>query len=192
MILAVLDARAACPNLAAALLAPILGEPMVWRQIERIRQARSVSKLEVLVGDRTADDKLAGYLLGRGVAVRRDGQADDPALFAASHVALIQADRPLTDPARIDEAVAFAQRTGAALVQAGGGLEVLTAAAFVSGEAGEPVRLAARHPDWQVRTPEDFTFVRAVFQRLYPDDPGFGSDEVMELVEGREAAAVAA
>src|SRR4029453_11548533 len=128
MILAVLDARAACPRLAAALLSPILGEPMVWREIERVRRARTVCKLEVLLSDRSCEDNLAGFLLGRGVAVRRD-QIDDPALWSASHVAWIKADRPLIDPRLIDDTAALALRTGAPVAQAGEQLEIVSAAA---------------------------------------------------------------
>jgi spore coat polysaccharide biosynthesis protein SpsF len=184
MILAVLDARAACPRLAAALLSPILGEPMVWREIERVRRARTVCKLEVLLSDRSCEDNLAGFLLGRGVAVRRD-QIDDPALWSASHVAWIKADRPLIDPRLIDDTASLALRTGAPVAQAGDQLEIVSAAAFLSGERKPEARLPGRHPDWRVQTAEDFNFVRAVYKALYPEDPEFGTEEILELIERR-------
>lgn len=185
MILAVLDARAACPRLAAALLSPILGEPMIWRQIERIRRARTVSKLEVLLTDRACDDNLAGFLLGRGVAVRRDGQIDDPAQWGSTHVALLKADRPLIDPRMIDETAALALRSGAAATFGGEEVEIVSAPAFAGNVRKPEARLPGDFPDWKVQTAEDFTFVRAVFQALHTEDPEFGTEEILELIERR-------
>jgi spore coat polysaccharide biosynthesis protein SpsF len=191
MILAVLEARAACPRLAAALLSPILGEPMIWRQIERVRRARTVSKVEVLVGDRACDDNLAGFLLGRGVAVRRDGQADDPGAWSASHLARLTADRPLIDPRLIDETVSLALRSSAAVAYAGEQIEVVSASAYAGGQRKPEARLSGHYPDWRVETPEDFTLVRSVYQALYPTDPEFGAEEIVEFLEhaGRRRAA---
>lgn len=183
MILAVLEARAACPKLAAALLSPILGEPMIWRQIERVRRARSVSKIEVLVGDRACDDKLAGFLLSRGVDVRRDGQADDPGHWSASHVALIPADRPLIDPRLIDRTVELALRTGCAAAHAGQQIEIVSATAFASGQRKPEARLGGEHPDWRVQTAEDFARVRDVYKALYSEDPEFGAEEVLDYLQ---------
>ncbi len=185
MILAVLDARAACPRLAAALLSPILGEPMIWRQIERVRRARTVSKLEVLLTDQARDDNLAGFLLGRGVAVRRDDQIDDPALWGSTHVALLTADQPLIDPHMIDETAALAMRAGAAITFGGDQVEVVSVEAFVKDLKKPEAHLPGDFPDWRVRTAEDFTFVRAVFQALHADDPEFGTEEILELIERR-------
>lgn len=38
---------------------------------------------------------------------------------------------------------------------------------------------------WTVDTPEDFAFVSAVFETLYPVDPAFSSDAVRDFVRGR-------
>jgi spore coat polysaccharide biosynthesis protein SpsF len=185
MILAVLDARAACPRLAAALLSPILGEPMIWRQIERVRRARTVSKLEVLLTDQARDDNLAGFLLGRGVAVRRDGQIDDPALWGSTHIALLKADQPLIDPRMIDETAALAARTGAAVTFGADQVEIVSADAFARTLTKPEARLPGRFPEWKVQTTGDFAFVRAVFQALHPGDPEFGTEEILELIERR-------
>lgn len=38
---------------------------------------------------------------------------------------------------------------------------------------------------WTVDTPEDYDFVSAVYDRLYPDDPAFSSDDIRAFVRGR-------
>lgn len=53
---------------------------------------------------------------------------------------------------------------------------------------GEPDRSSLR---WVVDREEDLAVVRAVFERLYPDDPAFGMDAVLALAE-REPAIFAA
>jgi spore coat polysaccharide biosynthesis protein SpsF len=56
----------------------------------------------------------------------------------------------------------------------------------------QPRRYAMRHlkdaPDlsglrWTVDEPEDFEFVRRVYERLYPGDPRFGTREILSLLE---------
>ncbi len=47
MILAILQARMTSPRLPGKAMAPLRGEPMIWRQVERIRLSRCVSKLVV-------------------------------------------------------------------------------------------------------------------------------------------------
>jgi spore coat polysaccharide biosynthesis protein SpsF len=56
----------------------------------------------------------------------------------------------------------------------------------------QPGRYALRHlkdePDlsglrWTVDEPEDFAFVRAVYERLYPGNPRFGTLEILALLE---------
>ena len=62
MILAVLQARMASTRMPGKVMAPVLGEPMIWRQIERVRRARSLSKLVVATSTAASDDALAGFL----------------------------------------------------------------------------------------------------------------------------------
>ncbi|WP_339383207.1 hypothetical protein, partial [Raoultella ornithinolytica] len=54
-------------------MAPLRGEPMIWRQIERIRRARTLTKLVAAVSRDPVDDPLAGYLVSRGLTVFRAG-----------------------------------------------------------------------------------------------------------------------
>lgn len=121
MILAILQARTASTRMPGKVMAPVLGEPMIWRQIERIRRARHISKLVVATTTETSDDALAGFLLGRGCTVHRGDLSDVLGRYAAtarawapSHVVRLKADCPLADPQVIDAAVALSLSSGAA------------------------------------------------------------------------------
>jgi spore coat polysaccharide biosynthesis protein SpsF len=121
-------------------LAPILGEPMIIRQLERIAQARTLNKVVVATSRDHGDDPLAAYLTQRGAAVFR-GPGEDAVERCAlavsghegvTHVVRLFCDNPLIDPEAIDAAVSLAQASGAAYVGSGehGGVEVVAAGAL--------------------------------------------------------------
>lgn len=124
MILAILEAGLCGPRSAEMMMAPMLGEPFIWRQIERIRRARTLTKIVVATSRELRDDKLCGYLTSRGQIVFR-GQAEDmiggyarcaKTLGGPSHIVHLRADTPLLDPGIIDEAVRYAVASRAPLV----------------------------------------------------------------------------
>jgi spore coat polysaccharide biosynthesis protein SpsF len=208
-----------------AVMSPVLGEPMIWRQIERIRRARTLDKLVVATSSAASDDALAGFLLGRGVSVYRGAHFDLLECFSTcasawspSHAVRLSADCPLTDPQIVDQAVRMAIETGADYVSncvnptypAGLEVEVMTTEAVLSAAAAAQVPtdreqvtpFIRRDPDrftqahltryldlsglrWTVDRPEDFAFVRAVFQRFHATDPGFGLADILELLDER-------
>ena len=110
MFVAILQARMACSRLPGKAMAPLAGEPMIWRQIERLRGARRLSRVMVATSDQACDDTFAGYLVSRGQSVFR-GSATDlldrfarcaEALAPATHVVRVKGDAPFVDPALID------------------------------------------------------------------------------------------
>jgi spore coat polysaccharide biosynthesis protein SpsF len=226
MILAILQARMSSTRMPGKVMAPVLGEPMIWRQIERLRRTRTLSKIVVATSTATSDDALAGFLLGRGCTVYRGELHDVLARYAAcaaawnpDHVVRLTADCPLADHRVIDQAVGLALSTGATYTSNGErrtypkGLDVEVVAAdalrAAAREATDPYdrehvtpfirkrperfRQAqlVQEPDlsalrWTVDRPEDFAFVRAVYQKLYPDNPDFGQEEILELLGERD------
>jgi len=119
--LAILQARMTSSRLPGKVMAPVLGEPMIGRQIERLRRARGVGKLLVATSTHESDDPLAAYCEGLGVEVFR-GPLDDVlerfrAALArhpdADTVVRLTADCPLTDPELIDEVIAHHHEVGA-------------------------------------------------------------------------------
>ncbi len=225
MILAVLQARMSSSRMPGAVMSPVLGEPMIWRQIERIRRARTLDKLVVATSSAASDDALAGFLLGRGVSVYRGAHFDlldcfstCAAAWSPTHAVRLAADCPLTDPQIIDQAVRLALETGADYASncvnptypAGLEVEVMTTEAVMAAAAAthdpadreqvtpffrrDPDRFTQAHLTryldlsslrWTVDRPEDFAFVRAVFQRFHAVDPGFGLADILELLDER-------
>ena len=151
MILAIIQARMCSHVMPGKVMAPILGEPMIWRQLERIRRSRTISKLVVATSTAPADDALAGFLLSRGCSVYR-GDADDVlGRFAACargwdprRVVRLKGDCPLVDPQLIDAAVELSLRTGAAYTS---NVDVRTYPAGLEVEVLTPEALAAADRD---------------------------------------------
>ncbi|MDB5438500.1 MAG: acylneuraminate cytidylyltransferase [Caulobacteraceae bacterium] len=114
MILALLQARLTSTRLPGKVMMPILGEPMLARQIERVRRARSIGRLAVATSDQASDDPLEALCERLGVACYR-GPLDDvlgrfvgavSALGPADHVVRLTGDCPLVDPSVIDAVIA--------------------------------------------------------------------------------------
>ena len=119
--LAILQARMSSTRLPGKVMAPILGQPMIGRQIERLRWSQGISRILVATSLREDDDVLAGYCVGVGVEVFRGDLCDVLDRFHAALVAAGQpeqflrltADCPLTDPAVIDLCIARHLASGA-------------------------------------------------------------------------------
>lgn len=176
MILGVLHARMSSNRMPGKVLAPILGEPMIIRQLERVRRARTLDQVVVATGRDHGDDPLAAYLAQRDIPVFR-GSAEDAVERCAravegaegvTHVARVFCDNPLIDPDAIDAAVTLARASGAAYVGSGehGGVEVIAAAALAEA--------AARPRDTRDRRDLRFFFGREGdrFARAELDDGG--------------------
>lgn len=108
--MAILQARMTSTRLPGKVMAPLLGEPMVARQLERIERASSIDRIVVATSTDASDDKLAAFLEGIGVDVVR-GALDDVLgrfvqvldAFAPEVVVRLTADCPLISPRVIDD-----------------------------------------------------------------------------------------
>lgn len=119
MILAVLQARNSSSRLPGKVMAPVLGEPMIIRQLERLSRSRSIDELVVATSDHASDDGLAQLLASRLVTVRR-GPLDDVFSrfamvvdeFEPDTIVRLTADCPLADPDVIDRVIAVHEQSG--------------------------------------------------------------------------------
>ena len=116
-VLCILQARVSSTRLPGKVLKPILGEPMLARQIERIARAERVDALTVATSDQASDDGVAGLCERLGVDCYR-GSLDDvlDRFYQAArrsgptHVMRLTGDCPLTDPAILDALVSCTSR----------------------------------------------------------------------------------
>ena len=113
MILAVLQARMSSTRLPGKVLKPILGRPMMGRQIDRVRRSRRIDRLVVATSRQPEDDDIEAFCSAEGIAVHR-GELDDvlarfhgavEAFGPPEHVVRLTADCPLSDWTVIDAAV---------------------------------------------------------------------------------------
>lgn len=120
MIVAILQARMTSSRLPGKVMRPILGMPMIGRQVERLNRCDSLDRLVVATSKDPSDDVLAAYCEGLGVRVFRGSLDDVLGRFAgaavangAAHVVRLTADCPLADPQVIDACVWRHIETGA-------------------------------------------------------------------------------
>jgi spore coat polysaccharide biosynthesis protein SpsF len=108
-------------RLPGKVMAPVLGEPMIGRQVERLRRSNRIDELMVATSDDLSDDPLAAYCEVLGLEVFR-GSLDDVldryrAALArrpqATTVIRLTADCPLTDPELIDQVIDHHHDVGA-------------------------------------------------------------------------------
>ena len=108
----ILQARATSTRLPGKVLEPVLGRPMLARQIERIQAASRLDALVVATSDQGSDDPIATLCAGLGVECHR-GSLDDvldrfhgaAGPVRPSHVMRLTGDCPLTDPEVLDALV---------------------------------------------------------------------------------------
>jgi spore coat polysaccharide biosynthesis protein SpsF len=113
LILAILQARMSSTRLPGKVMAPILGEPMIGRQVERLRRCRRIDALAVATSDADDDTPLAVYCESLGLPVYRGSLHDvldryrnaALAFGPARGVVRLTADCPLADWTVIDQVI---------------------------------------------------------------------------------------
>ncbi len=114
MTVAIIQARMSSSRLPGKVMKPLLGQPMIGRQIERLQRARRLSRIIVATSTDPLDDLLADYVRTLGVGLYR-GDLDDVlgrfmgALNSAGRpdtFLRLTADCPLADPDVVDQCIA--------------------------------------------------------------------------------------
>ena len=120
MATAILQARMSSSRLPGKVLKPLLGQPMILRQVERLRRCRELERIVVATSLDPSDDILAQTLAEAGLETVR-GPLDDVLgrfVLAADRLGLegdivrLTADCPLADPAVIDACVELRREGG--------------------------------------------------------------------------------
>jgi spore coat polysaccharide biosynthesis protein SpsF len=217
---AILQARMSSSRLPGKVLRPVLGEPMLGRQIERLKRSQRLTGLTIATSTDASDDVIEAYADQIGVACFR-GPLDDVlgrfigALEAAGNpktFVRLTADCPLADWRLVDACISAHEAAGADYTHNSPGwtfpkgldVEVCETAALRRADRegrdaydrehvtpyiyGHPelfrIEAVTRDPPlrfrWTVDTPEDFAFVTAVYEALYPANPAFTSEDVLD------------
>jgi len=114
-VLTVLQARMTSSRLPGKVMKPILGEPMIGRQIERLGRSALLGELVVATSTDPTDDAIADYCRRLSCPVHRGPLADVLERYAgaleafgpADHVVRLTADCPLADWKVIDACIAL-------------------------------------------------------------------------------------
>lgn len=108
-IAAVVQARMRSTRLPGKVLKPIVGQPLIWHILHRLRKSELIQTICVATTINPADDALAAYAQEQGAVVVRGPEDDVLARFAlASHtidpdiIVRVNADAPLVDAGFID------------------------------------------------------------------------------------------
>lgn len=112
MIVAILQARMTSSRLPGKVLKPLLNEPMLARQIERIQRCQTLDKFIVATSEDQSDNPIVDLCAKLGIHCFR-GSLNDvldryyqaASAYDADHVVRLTGDCPLTDPKVIDNVV---------------------------------------------------------------------------------------
>lgn len=221
--LAILQARVSSSRLPGKVLLPVLGEPMLFRQIERIRRAAHIDHLVVATSIDPSDDPLAKECAVRGISCGRGSLNDvlDRFIVCAGTynpeiVIRLTGDCPLADPDLIDQMLkefeegAYDYLTNANPPTFPDGLDIEVMRFSCLLEAHREATLPSErehvtpflraHPEryrlgnhasevdrsglrWTVDEEQDFAFVQAVYQHLYPGRADFSAADIYQLLE---------
>jgi spore coat polysaccharide biosynthesis protein SpsF len=108
-VVAIVQARMSSSRLPGKVLAPVMGQPMMLRQLERLRRAEHVDEIVVATSTEADDDAIAELCAQSGVTCFRGSLHDvldrfvEAATASKADIVLrLTADCPLTDPVVVD------------------------------------------------------------------------------------------
>ncbi len=117
MNVALIQARMGSSRFPGKVLEDLVGHPMLWHVVHRVRQAKRVDQVVVATTDRAVDDPVVRFCDREGIRCYRGNEQDVLDRFyqaakasQADVVVRITADCPLIDPAVIDKVVERFQR----------------------------------------------------------------------------------
>jgi spore coat polysaccharide biosynthesis protein SpsF len=218
-ILAIIQARMSSSRLPGKVLMPILNEPMLFRQIERVNLAKLIDKVIVATSNEASDNPISEFCTEKDISCFK-GSLNDvldryyqaAKLYNPEHVVRLTADCPLLSPQIIDEVISLHLDTNADYtsncitytlpqgldtevfkVRA---LQVAARNATNSEDREHVTPYIKRHDDlfhiekylhkknlsgrrWTVDYPEDFLFVKKVYESLFLVKPDFDFNDIV-------------
>ncbi len=109
---AIIQARMGSSRLPGKVLMPLVGKPILWHIIHRLRKCRHVDSIAVATSTSPTDDPIEEFVMGEGVEIVRGSEDDVLARYmlaaerlSAEIVVRITGDAPLIDPPTIDRLI---------------------------------------------------------------------------------------
>lgn len=223
----IIQARTSSTRLPKKVLLPILGKPMLLRQIERIQRVFGSDKLLVSTSRDSSDDELVAMLEENNIDCYR-GSLNDvldryyqaAKLYKAKHIVRITGDCPLIDPELTDQVISVHLRDNNDYTSNGmpptfpDGLDVEVIRfealyeawknAGMLSEREHVTQYIIKHPErfrlgnvaakkdhsnhrWTVDEPEDFHFITAIYNQLYPQNRYFSTADILTLLNNNRS-----
>lgn len=115
-LVAVIQARMGSSRLPGKVLMPLLGEPLLYRIVERIRNVAAISEIVVATSDRAEDSQIVKLCKDRGISFFSGSELDvldrfyqAAKAFRADWVVRITGDCPLIDPSVLSKLIDFSK-----------------------------------------------------------------------------------
>lgn len=227
-IIIIVQARMSSSRLPQKVLKPILGEPLLFRMIERLKQVKNQVIIVVATSTDISDDAIVKACSERNVACFRGSMNDcldrhyQVAKEYKADVAIkIPSDCPLIDPVVVDEVIDFylenegqydfVSNLHPATFPDGNDVEIMPMPMLEKAwkEAIRPLEREHTTPyfwenpdkfrignvNWAngldysmshrltIDYQEDYKFICRVFGELYPQNPAFGLNDILNLLE---------
>jgi spore coat polysaccharide biosynthesis protein SpsF len=158
---AIIQARMGSNRFPGKVLKSILGRPMLWRIVERVRAVPSIAEVVVAVPDNPANEVLRRFCADNQIALFAGSETDvlDRYYRAAQHfkanpVLRITADCPLADPQLIERLIQTYESGGYDHigVASGAGAQLIHKGRFPDGLDAECFRFSALDRAWHEAT----------------------------------------
>jgi spore coat polysaccharide biosynthesis protein SpsF len=170
------QARMGSTRLPGKVLRPILGRPMLWHIVQRVRRARGLDAVLVVTSDRREDDAIRDFCRREGIGVFSGSEADVLDRFYRAGLAhggdplvRVTGDCPFVDPELIARLLQIYQ-TGSydhVSVAAGAGALYLDGGRYPDGLDAECFSFAALEEAWnQATAPSDREHVTPYIWRV--------------------------
>jgi spore coat polysaccharide biosynthesis protein SpsF len=162
---AIIQARMGSNRLPGKVLMPIMGKPMLWHIVRRVRAVPSIDQVVVAIPDGPADEVLRQFCVTNDIASFSGSELDvldrfyhAAQAYGADPVLRITADCPLVDPELVEKLIGM-YRSGSydyAAVAAGADASRLEGRCFPDGMDAECFSFASLEQAWkEARDPRD-------------------------------------
>lgn len=226
----IIQARMSSSRLPGKVMLPILGKPLLYMMMQRLKASKLSGKLVVATTNDPEDDIIEGLCAAEGWRCYRGDKYDlldrhyqASMVYEADIVLKIPSDCPLIDPVIVDNVIGYflensfdyVSNLHPATYPDGNDVEIMTQSTlwqawsqahkdferehttpyiwentslFRIGNYNWPLQkdLSMSHR-FTIDYPEDYTFIKTVFEKLYPENPMFGLTDILQLLDKEPA-----